>query len=326
MFHLIRTLTLLILLSIGGSTAAQTLVDSIIAVVNEDAITRSELEDEFRFAFLIGLRSDTMPTAAEKRATLGTLIDRTFVLQEAERRGIVVREGDTQIAARISEIAANTVSEIPFQSLLVQLQLEVGAVKTRVHDQRVYDEFYRRIFFNAVSSEEVARLAKAYYETNRSEFIVPPTVTLKSLRILTPKNGTTLEKQAARTLLQELNARLQRGETFQRVYEVYKTAAALTYEVLTLAVDTPMGRIVTDLQVFEPSTPIPISDGYQIVERIRNNPAYQQTYEEAREEITDRIRGQLAETAFETWLLRRKNEATWHIFDDEFEQEQNRSN
>ena len=46
------------LLSISAGAHAQTLIDSVIAVVNTDAITRSELENEFRIAALMQGRSD----------------------------------------------------------------------------------------------------------------------------------------------------------------------------------------------------------------------------------------------------------------------------
>ncbi|MCY4570715.1 MAG: SurA N-terminal domain-containing protein [Candidatus Poribacteria bacterium] len=320
---MIRYITFLILFCIGGNAYTQTLIDSIIAVVNEDAITRSELEDELRIATLMGIRTDTTPTVAEKSAVLNTIINRKFVLQEAERLGIIVIERDTQVAARIAEISAKYASDTAFQSVLQQSQLEKEAIETRVYDQLIYDELFRRIFFNAVNSETVAKLAKSYYDANNAEFIVPPTVTFKSLLIVIPKDGSEVEKQTAEELVQKLNERLQQGETFQTVREIYETQLELRFEVPTLEVDTPLGAIVTQLKVSERSTPLRVSGGYQIVERIRNNSAYQKTYEEVSEEITERMRQELANEQFEAWLTRRKAEETWHILDDELTQEKN---
>ncbi len=318
---MIRYITFLILFCIGGNVYAQTLIDSIIAVVNEDAITRSELEDELRIAVVFRIRTNTTSTTAEKRTVLNTIINRKFVLQEAERLGITVTERNTQVAAKIAEISAKYASETVFQNVLQQAQLEKEAVEARVYDQLVYDEFFRRIFFNAVNSEKVARFAKSYYDTNSAEFIVPPTVTFKSLLIVIPKDGSEREKQTVEELVPKLNARLQQGDTFQAVYEAYETQLEIKFEVLTLEVDTPLGGIVTELQVSEPSLPFSVTEGYQIVERIRNNSAYQKTYEEVSEEITERIRRELATEQFEAWLTRRKEEETWHILDDELAEE-----
>ena len=318
---MIRYIIFLILLCIGGNAYTQTLIDSIIAVVNEDAITRSELEDEFRIATVfLGTHTGTTPTAAEKRAVLDTIINRKFVLQEAERLGIVATERNTQVAAKIAEIADKYASDTAFQNVLQQYQLEKEAIEARIYDQLIYDEFFRRIFFNAVNSEKVARLAKSYYEANSTEFIVPPTATFKSLLIVMPKDGSAAENLAVEELVPELNERLQQGKTFQAVYETYETQLELRFEVLTIEVDTPLGTIVTELQVSERSTPLSVSEGYQVVERIRNDPSYQRTYEEVSEELTERIRLELSKEQFDAWLTRRKKEETWHILDDELAQ------
>ena len=320
---MLRYITFLILFCIGGNAFTQTLIDSIIAVVNTNAITRSELEDELRIATILRIRTDTTSTLAEKRVVLNTIINRKFVLQGAERRGIVVTERETQVAAKIAEISAKYASDTAFQSVLEQYQLEKEAIEAWVYDQLIYDEFFRRIFFNAVNSEKVARLAKSYYDANTAEFIVPPTVTFKSLLIVMPKNGAEKEKQPVEELVPKLNERLQQGETFQAVYETYETQLELKFEVLTLAIDTPLGAIVTELQVSERSTPLRVAEGYQSVERIRNNSAYLKTYEDVSEEITERIRQELANEQFETWLTKQKEEETWAILDDELAQEKN---
>ncbi len=319
---MMRYITFLILFCIGGNVYTQTLIDSIVAVVNEDAITRSELEDEFRIATVfLGIRAAAPPTLAEKRAALNTIINRTFVLQEAERRGIVVTERNTQVAAKIAEISVEYASDTALQSTLQHSELEKSAIEAWVYDQLIYDEFFRRIFFNTVNSEKVAQLAKSYYNANSAEFIVPPTVTFKSLLIVMPKNGSEVEKQEAETLVQKLNERLQQGQTFQAVREIYETQLELRLEVTTLEIDTPLGTIVTKLQVSERSIPFRVSEGYQIVERIRNNSAYQKTYQDVSGEITERIRQELANEQFEAWLTQRKAEETWHILDDELAQE-----
>ena len=125
--------------------------------------------------------------------------------------------------------------------------------------------------------------------------------------------------------MQKLNERLQQGETFQAVYETSETELELKFEVLTLAIDTPLGAIVTELQVSERSTPLRVAEGYQIAERIRNNSAYLKTYEEVSEEITEQIRQELANEQFEAWLTKQKEEETWDILDDELAQEKNES-
>ena len=96
-----RYIIFLFLLCISGNAYTQVLIDAVIAVVNTDAITRSELENEFRIAAIIGKPLTEAPTAVEKRAVLETIINRKFVLQESERIGVVVAERDVQIEKRL---------------------------------------------------------------------------------------------------------------------------------------------------------------------------------------------------------------------------------
>ena len=320
---MLRYITFFFLLCISGNTDAQVLIDSVIAVVNMDAITRSELENEFRIAAIMGKPLVEAPTAVEKRAVLEKIINRKFVLQESERIGVVVAERDVQIEGKIAEILAGYAAETDFQNVLQQYQLEAETLKMWIYEQLIYDEFFRRIFFNAVNSAEVEKLAKSYYDTHSAEFVVPPTVTFNSLLIVVPEDISETKKQNMVALVQELSVHLQQGKTFEAVRKVYETRLALRFSVSTVEVDKPLGGIVTGLKTSERSQPIRVAEGYRIVERIRNNPAYQKAYSEVSEEITEQIRQEEATQRFEAWLTRQKAEKTWHILDDEPTQREN---
>lgn len=311
------TFLLLFCFCINGNTSTQVLIDTVIAVVNTDAITRSELENEFRIAAIMGKPLVETPTAVEKGAVLETIINRKFVLQESNREGIVIAERDVRVADRIAEIRTGYASEVEFQSVLQQFQLEIESLEAWVYEQLIYDEFFRRKFFNAVNSAEVAKLAKSYYDTHRTEFVVPPTLTFNSLLIVIPEGLSETEKQNAVDLVHELNGHLQQGKTFEAVRKAYETLLTLKFAISTVEADTPLGRIITELKTSERSQPIRVTEGYRIVERIRHNPAYRKAYSEVSEEITERIRQEAAVQRFEAWLTGQKEEKTWHILDDE---------
>ncbi len=311
-----RSILFLLLLYIGGNVDAQVLIDSVVAVVNTDAITRSELENEIRIAALVG-----KPTVERsKRAALETIINRKFVLQESERIGVVIAERDDRVTRKITEIRKRFASNTDFQNALQQHQLETEALRGWVYEQLIYDEYFRRKFFNAVSSAAVERFAKSYYDTNKAKFVVSPTVTFNSLLIVVPEDISETEKQDVVNRVQKLSTRLQQGETFETVREAYETQLSLAFEVLTIETDTPLGTLVTELKTPKRSQLLVVENGYRIVERIRVNPERQKEYTEVREEITERVRQTQAEKEFETWLNREKEEGTWHILDDELTQ------
>ena len=84
------------------------------------------------------------------------------------------------------------------------------------------------------------------------------------------------------------------------------------------------GPLQPNCETSERSQPLVVPEGYQIVERIRNNPAYQKAYSEVSEEITERIRQEEAAQRFEAWLTEQKEEKTWHILDDELTRTDNK--
>lgn len=316
-----RLVIFLLLLCIISRADAQTLVDTVIAVVSGEAVTRSELESELGIVAIMNTSLDKVATAIDRRTVLGAIINRKFVLQESKRLGIVLTEREARVAEKISEIRRKYDSDAAFQTALQRHRLEEAALKAWVYEQLVYDEFFRRIFFNALNSAELATLAKSHYDANSAEFIVPPTITLSALSIVIPKDASEGERQKAEDLVQQLYVRLQRGETFETVREVYETQLTIELEALTLAIDTPLGVIAAELPDSERSALLRISDGYQIVERIQNNSARQRTYEEVSEEIIDRIQQEKAEAAFAAWLVEQRQEVSWHILDDGLEPE-----
>ena len=318
---MVRYVAFLLLLCIIGRAEAQTLIDYVVAVVNDDAITRSELDSELGIAIIIGTSITGVRTTTERRAALDTIINRKLVLQESKRLGIVVTDHNTRVAEKTDEIRRKYASDAVFQRALQQHDVEDEALKTWVYEQLVYEEFFRRIFFNALNSAEIATLAKSYYDLNSTEFIVPPTVTFNTLFIAIPEDTSEAEKQKAEDLTQHLYRRLQQGETFESVREMYETQLAMKLEILTLEVDTPLGTIVAELQNSERSALLRVSYGYQVLERIRNNPARQKNYEEVSEDIIDRIQQEKAETEFAIWLAERREEESWHILDDALAQE-----
>ena len=159
-------------------------------------------------------------------------------------------------------------------------------------------------------------MTKSYYEKNKEEFVVPPTVTFYSLLIVVPDATSEIEKQNTTDLTQKLSERLQNGETFETARKAYESQLSLQFKVLTVETNTPLGTVVTELQTFERSQPLVVEEGYQIVERIRNNPPRQKAYSEVSEAIAERVRQEQAEKQFEAWLNGQKEEGIWHILDN----------
>ncbi len=308
-------ITFLLLLFVGN-VDAQILIDSVTAVVNGQAITQSEIINEFRIEAITDKPLTREPTAAEKQEYLDRIIDRRFVLHAAEKLGITADDYKEQVAKQIAEVRAKFPSDAAFHRVLQEQELEIEALEKWVSDRLIYDAYFKRNFVNKVDSRYIDTLAPKYFEENKAQFIAPATVTFRSILVTAPSESSAKEKQVAKRLAEQINGRLQQGETFEKVKQSYKTDTSISFNLLTLTTETALGEIVAQLKPTERKGPLPVPEGYRIVELVKKTPARQKQYSEVKGEIAKLIQHNKAETEFKKWLARQKAKEPWYIPED----------
>lgn len=313
---IIKLYVILFLPTLGGIAYAQILIDSVIAVVNKQAITQSELVNEFRINAIIEKHLPTEPNEDEKRTQLNRIIDRKFVLQDAERIGITDTDRKQQISERIAAMQEEYASQEVFSQELQKHDIEIRALEKWVHDQIVYDDYYRLKFVNSVSRKEIEELAPQYFETNKKRFIAPATVTIRSVLVSVPKDISNMEKQSLKTLSEDISLHFKQGDTYAKVSQKYKPNPSVSFATLTLNSDTPLGEIVSQMKPNDHMGPITVPEGFRIVELVKKKPSRQKQYSEVKDEIAILIRNSKAETAFKKWLIKQKEDDPWYILDD----------
>ena len=295
---------------------AQVLIDSVIAVVNKQAITQSELVNEFRINAIIDKNPISEPSDNEKRTQLNHLIDRKFILQEAERIGITDTDRKQQISERIAAIQEEYTSKSEFRQALQKQDIEIQALEKWVYDHVIFDEYYRLKFVNAVNRKEIEELAPQYFETNKKHFIAPATVTIRSVLVSVPEGSSDIHKRSLKTLAEDITSHFKQGDTYAEVSQNYKSNPSLTFNTLTLNADSPLGEIVWQMKPDKHIGPIPVPEGFRIVELVKKTPPRQKQYSEVRDEIAILIRNNIAETSFKKWLVKQREDDPWYILDD----------
>lgn len=295
---------------------AQVLIDSVIAVVNKQAITQSELVNEFRINAIIDKHLISEPSDDEKRMQLNHIIDRKFVLQEAERIGITDTNRKQQISKRIAAMQKEYTSKREFSQVLQKQDIEIQALEKWVYDHIIYDEYYRLKFVNSINRKEIEELAPQYFETNKKHFIAPATVTIRSILISVPKDSSDIEKRSLKTLSEDISLHFKQGNTYAEVSQKYKPNPSVSFATLTLNADTPLGEIVSQMKPNDHMGPIPVPEGLRIVELVKKRPSRQKQYSEVKDEIAILIRNNIAQTSFKEWLIKQKEDDPWYILDD----------
>lgn len=299
-----------------GTVYAQVLIDSVIAVVNKQAITQSELVDEFRIEAIIDKPLKNIPADTDKQKYLDRIINRRFVLQAAEKIGITTADHKKQVSERIAQIRTKFPSQKAFQNAMRKKKLEMATLEKWVYEQIIYEIYYSRQFINRVDSREIDELAPQYFESNKVKYVVPATVTFRSVLIAYPSESSEAQKQATKQIAEQINFRLQRGETFEEIEQTNKTNPDISVHVLTQIPETPLGEIVVQLELTERKGPIPVPEGYRIIELIKKTNARQKQYSEVKEEICTMIRKNIAETEFNEWLMGQKTSPSWYIINE----------
>ena len=295
---------------------AQVLIESVIAVVNKQAITQSELVNEFRINAISHKHLPSEPNDEEKRTQLIRIIDRKFILQEAERIGITDTDRKKQISERIAAMQEKYTSKSEFSQVMQKQDIEIQALEKWIYDHIIYDEYYRLKFVNSVNRKEIEELAPQYFETNKKHFIAPATVTIRSVLVSVPKGSSDTQKQSLKTLSEDITSRFKQGDTYAEVSQNYKSNPSLTFNTLTLNADSPLGEIVSQMKPNDHMGPIPVPEGFRIVELVKKTPSRQKQYSEVKDEIAILIRNNIAETSFKNWLIKQKENDPWYILDD----------
>jgi parvulin-like peptidyl-prolyl isomerase len=290
--------------------------DRIVAVVNDQVITLSELNEAFEpfQARLAGAYSgpDRERAIAEHRAMLlNRLVDKLLMEQEAGKAGITVREEDVSDAIR--EILERR--KISQEELLRTLRREgtnLAAYRKGIREQLMRIRLIRRELQAkvAVTDEEIG----AYYLKHRADYEGAEAVRLRQIVLLLPRGGEPAAKARLRANAEEVHRRLLAGQPFEQLSAQYSQGpgaetggdvgfverGVILSEVEEVAFGLPVGQI---------SGVIESSVGFHIVQVVDRRGAGLKSIEAVREEIREKIDQEKMEKKFEEWLaeLRKKS-------------------
>jgi peptidyl-prolyl cis-trans isomerase SurA len=223
-----KILVFSLLLGFGGMGQAEEWVDGIVAVVNDDIITHSDVMEliwrqELNYRKVYRDDAETFQKEVQKlrEDARNQLIERQLIIQQFNERGGKVPENiiEDEIQVRIDELYGKD------RSLLIKTLEASGtnleAYKERIRDEVIVDHM-RRL---EVGSEVIISPYKIekYYRENLDEFKEGEKVKLRIIKI--SKGSTEEENKSARDTAQELLLKLTTGSEFAVMAEVYSDGA-----------------------------------------------------------------------------------------------------
>jgi peptidyl-prolyl cis-trans isomerase SurA len=233
------TLALLLLLGLmafgGRAVAAQgddqlQLIDGIAAVVGDQIILESEVDEEF-YIYRMRTGSAMTPEEGEKlrAGILKDMVDEMLLVAQAHRDSISVsdEEVDAEIAKRVDDLRARYGTDEALNKALEENGTTLDELR-----ETYRDDVERRLLAEKVVRQEVYSKidvtwgeVSAYYDAHRDEVgLVPESYQLAGI-LVTPKPSEAA-KEAAIARLTEARQKLESGTPFEQVAAEYSDDAS----------------------------------------------------------------------------------------------------
>lgn len=291
--------------SAAGVTANQEIVDRIVAVVNDDIITLSQLHkavQPYLKQVAVSQRSESakeqMVEAIEKEM-LNTLIDRTLTRQEAARQKISVSDAEVQSAIDNFK-RQNGLDQEAFEK-----GLEAEGISLEEYRDRVREDLMQSLLVNRVIRSRIIVTQteiEAYYHTHPEKFKGEEKYHLRNILAASESDA------------EQVLTRLDQGLSFPEAARQFSKApnAGDGGDLGMFDIDTfndAVRAAVKPLKPGEYSRVISTNQGFQIifVEEILDSGG--KTLEQARDEIQDILYREQAEEKFARWIESLKKNA-----------------
>ena len=315
-----RTLTILFFAFIFASPLAfaeRQLLDRVVAVVNDEAITQSELDMMLRPIYEEYKQEYDGPVLLEKlhdvrQKLLNQLVEDRLVYQEAQARKIEVTQ------AEIDEMMDDFKKKFKTEDALEEALQSQGFTHHDLEEKMRRQALIRRLHDMEIRSHVVVSPIEVenYYKDHPEEFATKDSVRFRAITI--KKNDEAREKgltdEAAKQKIADLRERIVKGEDFAQIAREFSEDLKakeggyndwVQRETMISAID----EVIFKLKPDELSEIVETEMGYHLfrVEEKKNGSRH--NFEEVRDQIFDKLYRQEMEKRFQDWMNQLKQGA-----------------
>ena len=292
-----------VLWAITGSADAATgpvVVDRVVAVVNEDIITMSDLQRE--------MQKHTDIT--DQRLVLEDMIDRKLQMIAAKRNGIDVTE--RELTDGISDIMKrNNMAPGQFESALAKEGLTLEQYRVELREQMTLSRLFNKYVRAGLAVDDAE--ARAFYDKNVKKYSLPEEVKVRHLVVTVPDKDSHAQVKAAQEQAAALMERIRKGEDFVRLIREHSGSPTAKQDgdlgFLQRGQAIPeLEEAAKDLKPGEYAGPVRCDDGFHII-RVEDIRTPVQPFEKVKEEITRTLFEQKMENTYRVFLQTLRSES-----------------
>ncbi len=276
-----------------GAVSGSVTIDRVVAVVNDEVITLSELQRELT----------KHKDAPDERILLEDMIDRKLQMWAAKRDGMSVT--DRELGEAVADIMKrNNMTKSQFETALGREGLTIDQYRSELREQMTMSRLINKYVRTGEGVDEAD--ARAYYERNAAQFSLPEEVRVRQLVLPLPAKATPAVAEAARVQAEELLARARKGEDFVALIHQYSSGP-------TRELDGDLGFLgrgqaipeideaTRNLKPGDYAGPLRIGSTLQII-RLEDIRTPRKPFEKVKDEILRTLGEQKLENNYRAWL------------------------
>ncbi len=283
--------------------------EEILVVVNGHIVTRRTFQQAVEQDAVALYRQYSGKELDEKLRdargkTLQGLIDSFVIQDKAAELGIQVSDEHLQSIVEDIKQQNKFNSDADFeQALRTSLGIGLADYLKRTRQQLVQQEVLRREIFSKVAIED--QELRAYYEDHKDEYRMPSRFRIRELVL--PRGTTPEEQQASQAKLNEIQAALKAGKSFEELVKAYSTSPTqstggdlgwLTKGLLMPTIESAALKLKTN----EVSAPIETAKDITLVQLIAADLDAVRPFADVKASILEKLQEPKAQSAIETYL------------------------
>jgi peptidyl-prolyl cis-trans isomerase SurA len=294
----------LIQLMLTGTGVAE-VVDRIVAQVNDDIITMSELQQMAKtFEAQAGAKPKGIDEKKMQREMLEALIDRKLAKDEAKRRGIVVSDKEVDAAMAQFRQRNNIADDATFAKGLAQAGLSIKEFRQQLADQMTQERMLVMVVGTkvSVSDTEVRRLYDQQAKTGGTQ------VHIVTLRMPFPPGATEAQKEETKQQAETILSAVKRGESLAEAAGKLSLKASDVGFVPQSDLDPRLAEYLDKLKSKEVA-PILTQEGIQLMQVMGRRSGEARSFESAAPDIRRMLQQQEMEKYFAEWVKTLRDKA-----------------
>jgi len=299
----ITILAILLAFSLQGTASGSVVVDRVVAIVNDEIITMSDLQRE------VATNKKT-EGKQDERAVLEDMIDRKLQMASAKRVGMDVT--DKELAEAVADIMKrNTMDAKQFDAALAKEGLTLDQYKAELREQMTLSRMFNKYVRTGIAVDEAE--AQAFYKKNIKNYALPEEIHVRQLFLSLPKKAKPDQIAAIKAKAQAAYERAKKGEDFIRLVreESDGVTASQDGDLGFMQRGEAIPEIEKAAQALKPgeiSSPFQAADGFNII-RLEEVRTPVRPYEKVKDEIMNALYQEKMENTYRGWLQTLRSEA-----------------